>query len=184
MLDKYIENDDPAKVRKSLLTISLATLFIANVQFSTNQLSFFGLQVVIDSARLVAFGRIASGVLLVVFFLRSLSQILNSIKEIWNRRLGNLERVWRENLNASWGLDVPSEPEEGPAGEFQYLEEKVGYRQRRIEAFFERVNFWVSAFVFLCLDYALPLFAGVVAARFPYSFADIVTKVAASANAS
>ncbi|AMY68484.1 hypothetical protein [Frigidibacter mobilis] len=72
MLDKYIDNDDPTKVRKSLLTVALLTVFFANIQFASNELSILGLRVVIDPARLVAFGQIASGGLTVIFVIRAL----------------------------------------------------------------------------------------------------------------
>ena len=62
VFDKYIENDDPAKVRKSLLTVALLTVFFANIQFVSNELSLLGLKLVLDPARLVAFGRIVSRV--------------------------------------------------------------------------------------------------------------------------
>ncbi|MBM3615789.1 MAG: hypothetical protein FJX28_10265 [Alphaproteobacteria bacterium] len=114
--------------------------------------------------------------------LRSLPEMLNSIKDFQTRRLDSLERNLREDLNGSWGLDIPDPPEEGPDGELEQLESKVRFHHDRIEALFEKLSFWVSAFVFVCLDYALPIAVGIIATAYPYSLAELITQIAASSS--
>ncbi len=175
MLDKYVDNEDPAKVRKSLLTITLLTVFFANVQFTANELSILGLKIVVDPGRLVAFGRLASGLLLCVFLLRALPQIVKSSEELHKRRIDRHERIQRSKIAESWGFDVPSPPADGPDAEFLELKTDIGYLRQKLEATYSILAFWASFFAVLFLDYALPVAAGVVASFYPYSVSNMIT---------
>lgn len=177
MLDKYIDNDDPTKVRKSLLTVALLTVFFANIQFASNEMSILGLRVVIDPARLVALGRIASGTLCAIFVLRALPQIVKAFQDIAQRRLQRREASERLALMSHWDLDIPSAAEEGPEGEFEALDERFNHLRSRLEAHFHSMSLSASLIAVLSLDYAMPFAAGWIAASDPYQIADWITSL-------
>ena len=176
VFDKYIENDDPAKVRKSLLTVALLTVFFANIQFVSNELSLLGLKLVLDPARLVAFGRIVSSVLLLVFVLRSLPSLVKSILEIHQRWVDRKEYLRKLDVFAEW--DMPTDYRGSPEEDLKDIEETSASERRNIVRMYSSWGFWTAICGVICIDYALPVTAGIIAISYPYSVSELITCLA------
>jgi hypothetical protein len=68
-LQAISEHNDIDKTRKSLWLASAFTLIVSNATFQSDQVDIFGLQVTVSQAHLVAVGRLAITILLLVFLL-------------------------------------------------------------------------------------------------------------------
>lgn len=176
MLDKYVENDDPAKVRKALLTVAVMTMFFANIQFISNELSILGLRIVLDPARLIAFGRIASALLLSVFLLRSATNLVKAVQELHQRRIDDEKTVKMYCIYAEY--DAPPEYDSSPQGELNALEDTFNRRRQRLDRVYSSLSFWSSLCSVISVDYALPVCAGVIAIFFPNAVAELISHLA------
>lgn len=93
LLEKYVDDSDPKSVRRSLISVALFTLFVANIQVISGELSILGLRVIIEKERLVAFGQIVSAIFVLVFIFRSLTKIIQAIKELAEKRLARSQSM-------------------------------------------------------------------------------------------
>ena len=186
MLDKYIDNDDPVKVRRSMLTVALLTVFLANIRFTANELSILGLKVMIDPERLVALGRISSVILLMVFALRSLPQIVKAAEEYSQRSLAQKEKAERSNIfEDRYGPDVPDPPphnHEDIDGMLDWIKRSFDLDRKYISRKFSQYSFIASMIAVVLLDYTLPVGTAIVAGFFPYALSDLVDCIARSSS--
>ena len=178
MLDKYIDNSEPTKIRTSLLTISLLTVFFANITFASNELSFLGLEIIIEQPRLVAFGQIASTFLLLTFIIRSLPGAIKGYENIFERRMEKRKSIALHRIQYEYFGDDPAPPSYGPEGETQDVEAEFASARWRLNRLVERLFFVTSLLAMALLDYGLPVGVGVLAARYPYFLSDQIDEMA------
>lgn len=180
VIDKIVDNDDPVRVRKSLLTVALFTIFFANIQFSANELSLLGLKLIVNPERLVALGRVSTALIFLIFLLRSLPKIVSTIQSLQERRLLSLRNAESADLTQTWGGNEPPYFDEGPNGEFEAHTYKFDYLEKSLQEKFTALNFWVALTSALLIDYALPVSAGIVATVSPYSVSDLISYLAST----
>ena len=56
--------DDEGKIRKALVSISIFTLIISNLELASNELDFFGLKIVVSIGKISAVFRLSTWLLL------------------------------------------------------------------------------------------------------------------------
>jgi hypothetical protein len=113
-----ISFDNEAKVRKSIISISIALLVISNIKFSNNNLDLFGLELVVSPEKIGAVLRLSLSLLLIaqLFF------ILERIPQFIARSLAIKDDRW-------WGLKQPEIAEFQGGAELSEYEQRMGYEQ-------------------------------------------------------
>jgi aspartyl-tRNA synthetase len=177
MIDNYTDHADEKKTRKSLLAVAITTIFLGNMEISSSTLTIFGLELVFDQDRLMAFGQIATSVLLVIFIFRSLPIYIASLHKISLNRLSQKENVTKKEWRVSWDVDVPAESKDGPDGEYQAIHHKFEYLRNQADQKFSTLIAIATAIAVVFVDFGVPLCIGFIAAVEPIIISDLVDEM-------
>lgn len=159
------------KVRRSLLAVSIITIFICNMQLTASTLNILGLELVFDQDRLVAFGQIASGLLLLIFVFKSAPLYLSSLQDMESRRLARQEKSETDYL-VKMRDDIPfvkntDSGDVSPQNQIDHLQTRFAMRRGQIEQKYTSLITLMGAFTILLVDFGVPLVIGTVAAFEP-----------------
>jgi hypothetical protein len=175
MIFDHLDPTDFKKARKSLLVVSLCTLFFATLQIDEgSKIEVFKFVLLVSQNKLVKLGQIATLLLSIVFIIKMIPNTLAVLKVSWLSRLSKIDRQEDLNLQYSWGWDESDHFDGSPEGEIKELESRQGYRRTKSEKFFERNLALTNTIASLLLDIFLPLTLAVFAIFCPYYLAQSV----------
>jgi hypothetical protein len=174
MIDNYIDHADEKKTRRALLTVAIVTIFISNMEFGASTLKLLGLEFIFNQHRLVAFGQIASGILLMIYLIRSSPVYLSLLKDLAIRNISQRElehtKRWTEIRD---GVDTKVYPA-GPQGKLLEVGDRFTKYRSMTEQIFSIITAFMAAMAILVVDFGVPLTIGTIAAFDPGKVSSII----------
>ncbi len=163
-----IEHENQSKTRKALYFSTIFTFATANAELLSNEMSIFGLRIVVVQADLVAFGQIITILLFAIFTLHSsvaasqaISATLKEVNVRWNQRsLTDIQR-----MNDHLDLD-PNYEHEDPLGglePWEYEHHKEYLKRQHQESIADLTVKLLSRLRNFLIEYFLVLVATVFA---------------------
>ena len=174
----YLDNSTESKARRNVLVAAGSTLLAANLRFTSNIFDFFGLKIAVEPDRIVAVGQLFCSLLIVIFIMRSLPGIIETVKLSWTSRF--VKREHSELLELRYelfGADDDTGPE-SPEGDFSHAQAKLVRTREEMQ---ERFNFWHNLTLRLgnvFVDFVLPTAFGLIAIFFPSSVSNVLIPLA------
>uniref|UniRef100_UPI003B52291C hypothetical protein n=1 Tax=Roseovarius indicus TaxID=540747 RepID=UPI003B52291C len=182
LIENYLDHSDEKKARKALLAVSITTVMFACLDFSSNQLALLGIELIIHQDRVVGFGKLASGVLLFIYLVKSLPAYTALLKELSVERLKRSEALKKRKFEADWDLDIPPDHGYGPQGDYDAIESEIQHRRAQIEERYSRMTFFVSALTIMFVDIGVPVIVGTIATTQPEIVLHMIDTVPANTH--
>ena len=167
MIWDHLTPENNKQAKKSLLIVSALTIFVAGVDFTSDVITLFGFGVRIPQVKLVSAGQVLSGMMLVVFVLRSLPIYLEAVAELFTNAMKSKQRGETLHLQLGWGFNDYPDFENGPEGEFKALEHRHTSEMELLTKKLDFVSITVRSISILLVDYSIPILVGFIAAFSP-----------------
>jgi len=154
-LDSRLDWSDEKKAKKAMLSIAITTIIFANLQIELGStLSIFGLRIAADQIQIVAFGQLATSLLLVVFIARVLPSQLQLFLQ---NKMSDLEKRQEK-------LKVATSRNEKPKSLREALDEIPEHARKIVFALntaeLSRYSGWIvraEIFALILVDNLIPL---------------------------
>lgn len=166
-----LENETVEKSRKSLLGASVVLLIFAAVNFLSNEMSFFGVKVLVSQDKIVTLGRLGVGFLLIMFLLRLAPPVLDWI--VSKNKIDH--QLWEKAALASF----PEEPNPGEEyypdpepWEESFYKDRIKREKRLVDL--ERGRDFTATGIGIALNYLIPVLFSLLAIAKPYVLSQLL----------
>jgi hypothetical protein len=164
------------KTRRSLLVASITTLIFANLNFSTDKISFLGVEILMSQDTIVRLGQAGTLYFLVVFLLQAAPEFVKMFGWLWDTRIDSLERKAWNNFREEWNLDDDGyqEPIGGPEEDSDVIKWRFEQLRNRKSSWIGMLSVSTVLLANFFVAYLSPIIAALTCLLWPMAFATLV----------
>ncbi|WP_417587152.1 hypothetical protein [Pararhodobacter oceanensis] len=162
-----LDSSNVKKIRRNLILLSIICIILANLEFVSNVINVFGLEIRVDRDHAVKVIGRALSLVFVVYALRAMPSYLATLVEIESRRLEAKKRRGYYDVSEGYGLNDPVESDGSPDAAYASVDALFKHKFDELKRRHDRLSFFLSIIIVSIADFGVPTVLALIAVLDP-----------------